>query len=189
METKTDNIQELDIYYSFASQIFPQLFIVRDSSEIVYLPEQNMKRDEEEIIKAQLYLQLIEHYKYPGCLVEIGNYVKIGAKENKHYTEADIVVRDKKGNIRMIFETGSFDEYEKNKDRIVRDLFSLAEAMVESGKPEYLVYFSRAFKDGKERKKIMTIDYAKFNSFAFWKKSGCLSGKIIPDYVEKMLIV
>jgi hypothetical protein len=85
--------------------------------------------------------------------------------------------------VRVIFEVSPFDDYEKNMDRIVADLFDLADSVSWVKKPEYLVYFSRRAKGGTVKEKITTIDCAKFNTFTSWKKSGRPGGKSIPDYV------
>lgn len=167
-------------------QIFPGTLIIRDESRVVYLSgsDQNEKYLEEGLIKAQLYIQLIEKYGYPLRFVEYGRYIKIGPKETKRYIEADIIINDSKGNVRMIFEVSPFDDYEKNMDKIVSDLFSLAESVSWIKKPEYLIYFSRRAKNGIVREKIKVVDCSRFNTFASWKKSGRLGEEKIPIFAE-----
>lgn len=164
--------------------VFPKTLIIRDESRVVYLSnnDQNEKEFEENLIKAQLYIELIENYGYPLRLVEYGRYVKVGPKEGKHYIEADIIVNDDRGNARMIFEVSPFSEYEKNADHIIADLFHIADSVSWIKKPEHLVYYSRKANNGESKTKIMVIDYPKFKTFASWKKSGRPAGKEIPRF-------
>jgi|GEM_PF-2738904 len=164
-----------------------QPLIIRDESRVVYLSanDQNSKYQEENLIKAQLYVELIEKYGYPVNWVEFGRYVRVGTKSSKHYIEADAIVNDERGNARMIFEAGSFLDFEKNSDQIVSDLFDLAGAVSFLERPDWLIYFSRSSKSGKEKEKIVVIDGKKFVSFASWKKAGRPAGKTIPQCGEK----
>jgi len=163
---------------------FPKVLIVRDESRVVYLSgdDQNLKYKEIDLIKAQLYVDLIEKYKYPIQLIELGRYVKLGGDKSRRYIEADIIINDGNGNVKTIFETGTFDEYEENMDRIVADLFDLALAVAWVKKPEQLIYFSRKFRNGVVKEKITVVDYLKFNTFAAWKKAGRPKEKTIPEF-------
>ncbi len=169
------------------NQIFSKNLIIRDESRVVYLSEndQNKKYAEENLIKAQLYVQLIEKYNYPLPLVEFGRYVKVGPKKSKHYIEADIIINDENGNVEMIFETSPFCDYEENMDRIVADLFSLADSVSWVKKTKYLVYYSRLAKNGIVQEKILIVDCSKFNTFSAWKKSGRPGEKKIPQFEIK----
>lgn len=166
-------------------EFFSKTLIIRDESRVIYLSnnDQNAKHQEEGMVKAQLYVQLFEKYKYPLSQIELGRYVKIGEKESRRYIEADIIINDERGNVQMIFEVSSFVDYEKNTDTLVADLFSLAGALSWAKKPKYLVYFSRKSKNGVADEKISVIDYEKFNSFLAWKKAGRECEKEIPVFV------
>lgn len=173
--------------YSCHSQnVFAKNLIIRDDSRVVYLSDDNqsIKKQEESLIRAQLYVKLIENYKYPLELIEFGRYVKVGPQESKRYIEADIIINDKNGNVKMIFEVVPFSEYEENQDKIVADLFDLAKSLSWIKKPHWLIYFSRNSKRNPAEEKITTIDYSKFNSFLAWKKSGRPFAKKIPGFVE-----
>jgi PHD/YefM family antitoxin component YafN of YafNO toxin-antitoxin module len=166
------------------SHVFAKTLIIRDESRVVYLSgnDQDLKNQKESLIKAQLYVNLIEKYKYPFFLVEFGRYVKVGSKEGKHYIEADVIVNDEKGNVKMIFETISFSDFEKNSDKVVSDLFELANALSWIKKPEYIICFSRDCGKNPINEKILAIDCRKFNSFLTWKKAGRPAGKEIPAF-------
>lgn len=167
-----------------SQNFFPQSLIIRDESRVVYLSanDQNSKYQEESLVKAQLYVELFEKHKYPLPLIEFGRYVRVGDKKSRRYIEADIIVNDERGNARIIFEVSTFLDYEKNFDTLVCDLFSLSEALSFARRPEYLVYFSRSFKNGVVSRKISTIDCRKFGSFLAWKKGGRQCGKEIPMF-------
>ncbi|MCK9379098.1 MAG: type II toxin-antitoxin system prevent-host-death family antitoxin [Candidatus Moranbacteria bacterium] len=170
---------------SYSQQVQVRTLIVRDESKVIYMPESNWDsaKKGEELIRAQLYVNLIEKYQYPLHLVEFGRYVKVGHAKSKRYIEADIIINDEAGNARMILEVGNFEEFEENRDRIVADLFDLARAVTCVKKPNFLVYFSRSCKGGQVRDKISVIDYTKFNTFLSWKKAKRPSTEEIPRYV------
>lgn len=170
--------------YSSRPQIITKNLIIRDESRVVYLSEndQDDKYQEESLIKSQLYVEIIEKYKYPLNLVEFGRYVKVGPRGSKRYIEADLIINDSQGNAKMIFEVGCFEEYEKNVDRVVADLFEIADTVSWAKKPKYLVYFSRSHGKNGPQEKIMVIDNHNFNTFRAWKKDGKPFGKKIPTF-------
>lgn len=159
--------------------------VLRDGSEDVYSLAGNgsLKRKEEGYIKSLLHVELIEKYNYPFNLIELGKYVQIGG-ERKRYTEADIIVKDRFGNVKIVFEVAPFGDYEKNRDRVTKDLFDLAvnfSRINEPGRsPEQLVYFSQTRKNGGVKEKILVIDFDKFKSFSAWEKAGKPAGRKIP---------
>jgi prevent-host-death family protein len=173
--------------YASSPTVFARSLIIRDESRVVYLSgsDQNQKYQEEALIKAQLYVILVEEYHYPINLVEFGRYVKVGPKESKKYIEADAIINDDKGNVRIIFEVSPLSDYEKNMDRIVADLFDLANSLSWIKKPEHLVYYSRHVKNGNVKERIMVVDYGKFNTIAAWKRAGRPGGKSIPMFAEQ----
>jgi prevent-host-death family protein len=174
-----------DAYAAQRNEILPKVFIIRDESRVVYLSDQdqNSRLKEEGLVKAQLYVALIEKYKYPLHLIEFGRYVKVGGEESRRYIEADILVNDGRGNVRMIFEVGVFSDYDENVDRVVSDLFEMAAAVAWSKKPEFMVYYSRCFKNNNTAsEKILTVDCLKFNTFTAWKKAGRPSAKTMPNF-------
>jgi prevent-host-death family protein len=169
-------------------RVFAKTLIIRDDSRVIYLSEddRDSKHQEESLIRAQLYVRLIEKYKYPLGLIEFGRYVKIGPKESKRYIEADVIINDEKGNVKVLFEIVPFVDYEENSDKIITDLFDLAKSLSWIKKPEWLVYFSRNCKGVKSKEKITAVDYSKFNTFAAWKKAGRPSKKEIPEFKEQV---
>ncbi len=168
-------------------QWFSKTLIIRDESRVVYLSsnDQKSKDVEENLIKAQLFVQLIEKYHYPLHLVELGRYVKIGSTESRHYIEADILINDEKGNVGIIFEVSPFLDYEENMDYVVADLFALADSVSWVKKPRYLVYYSRSAKNGVVKEKTLTVACTKFNTFSAWKKAGRPGTKTIPEFEKK----
>lgn len=170
---------------AYGSEIakFPGTLIIRDESRVVYLSEKDRetKTKEESLVKAQLFIELIEVCKYPIDSIELGRYVRIGKGQSRRYIEADAIINDANGNVKMIFEVGFYGDYEKNLDIIVEDLFDLAEALSWVKKPQWLVYFSRKCSNGKVQEKILVVDYLQFNTFAAWKKAGRPGTAKIPN--------
>ncbi len=175
-------------YIAENPQVFPKIFVIRDESKVVYLSDgknqEELKHKEEELIKAQLYIKLIENLKYPLHCIELGRYVKIGGQESKRYVEADMLINNRDGNVNMIFEVSPFDDFEKNMDLVVGDLFDLAEALSFIKKPRYLVYYSKSSRRPNRDEKILVLDTMKYNSFRAWKKDGKKGMKEIPDICE-----
>lgn len=170
--------------FSGRQAIFPRTLIIRDESRVVYLSgnDQNKRYVEENLIKAQLFVQLIEKYHYPSHLVEFGRYVKVGLIESRHFIEADVIVNDDRGNVKMIFEVGTFSDFEKNTDIIISDLFSLAASLSWIKKPQYLIYYSRSAKNMEIKEKVLAVDYLKFNTFLAWKRAGRPKSEKIPFF-------
>lgn len=166
--------------------VFPGTFVIRDDSRVVYLSgrDQDLRKKEEDLIKAQLFVKLIENLKYPMVFLELCRYVRVGGKDSRHYVEADIILNDRNGNVVSIFEVSTFSGYEDNMDEIVSDLFALAQALSWSKKPQNLIYYSRKFTNGKAEEKISVINYCKFNTFTSWKKAGRPCGIKIPLYLS-----
>ena len=163
---------------------FPGTLIIRDESRVVYLSENDreVKTKEESLVKAQLFIELIEVCKYPINSIELGRYVRIGKGQSRRYIEADAVVNDFNGNVKMILEVGFYGDYEKNLDIIVEDLFDLADALSWVKKPQWLVYFSRKCSNSKIQEKILVVDYLQFNTFTAWKKAGRPGTSKLPRY-------
>ncbi len=171
-------------HYGNGISKFPGTLIIRDESRVVYLSEKDRetKTREEALVKAQLYIELIEICKYPLNMIELGRYVRIGKGQSRRYIEADAIVNDASGNVKMILEVGFFGDYKENLDIIVEDLFDLADALSWVKKPQWLVYFSRKFNNGKVQEKILVVDYLQFNTFTAWKKAGRPGMDKLPKY-------
>lgn len=180
-------------YVAENPQVFPKVFVVRDESKVVYLSDQKnpeeLRDKKESLVKAQLYIKLIEELKYPLYCIELGRYVRINGKESKKYIEADMIINDRKGNVEMIFEMSAFSEYEEKMDIIVANLFDLADSLSWIKKPRYLVYYSRSRKEKKPVEKILVIETDRFNTFQAWKKAGRPGKKNIPPICEDCCLV
>ncbi|MFZ5982694.1 MAG: type II toxin-antitoxin system Phd/YefM family antitoxin [Patescibacteria group bacterium] len=179
-------------YIAENPQVFPKVFVIRDESKVVYLSSEKdnmeLRHKEEELIKAQLYIKLIEKLKYPLYCIEIGRYVRVGGPESKRYVEADIIINDQSGNVNMIFEVGAFSEFEKNLDCAVADLFELSKALSWVKKPKCLVYYSRSSRKIVKEEKIVVVDTSRFNSFQAWKKAGRPGTKEIPPICDNCAV-
>lgn len=155
---------------------------VKDASTRKY-GEQKINFKEKEIVKAQLYVDLVEKYGYSFDMIDASIYVSLGGDGSRQFMEADMVVWDTRGNPIMIFAVAPFKSYEQNFERTVKDLFEIGNAINnEKDYLRYIVYYSRLFADGRAQKKISAIDMKTYKTFADWEKSGRRMEKNIPYY-------
>lgn len=161
--------------------------ISRDGSKITYLAQGYTDNflDPEEQVRAELYVDLIEKYKYKPDknILELEKYRKIGHPHKKTDIKMDIVVYDENHNPFMLFELKSRDDYDKEYFKsIPTQLFEPA-ATEDKGKGtlKFLIYYTRWHdEDGKLQEKYETIDYAKFKSFEDWEAAGRPNLRYIP---------
>jgi len=139
--------------------------------------------DPEEIVRAALYLELIEKYNYQASkdVIEMEKLHKIGHPHKKTDAKIDILVKKNKKPF-MMFELKSSEDYERYmEDSIKTQLFNLAAVEDKGGKYlRYLIYYTRYEEDGELREKIITINYAKFKSYEGWEDAGKPNLMLIP---------
>lgn len=161
------------------------VIIIRDAKEIIYLGKKSTDnyKKEKELVKAQLYIELVDVYNYPIEFLEIGKYLAVGKKSFNNFCEADIVASDNAIDSKIIFLVSPFGNFENEKNLKIEELFSLAEALsYDKKKPSFLVYFSRSYKKGEKKEKILTINYSKFDSLEKWEKAGRPVSNTIPKF-------
>lgn len=171
----SDAEQPLVSPYGYAAAFF-----VRDGSTQKYgLQKTNIK--EKEVVKAQLYVDLVEKYGYSFDQIDLGMYVSVGGEGSRRFMEADMVVWGKGGNPLLLFATVPFADYERDFERTIKELFEIGNA-INGGKNHltHLVYYSRSFAAGRAQKKISVIDITENKIFADWEKNGRQVGKNIP---------
>jgi len=142
--------------------------------------------DPEEKVRAVLYLELIDKYKYQASrdVIEMEKLHKIGHPHKKTDAKIDILIKKDKKPF-MMFELKSPDDYERYmEDSIKTQLFNLAAVEDKGGKYlRYLIYYTRYEEEGELREKIITIDYTKFKSYDDWEGAGKPNLMLIPkDY-------
>lgn len=160
-------------------------FVLRDASSAKYTVDYSWtnQRGSEELIKAQLYVELIEKYRYPVSSIELGRYVRIGDASSKRYVEADVIVDDERGNITLLFSVSTKKFYEENTERAIRELFDVADALSREGqRTYYLIHYTRDCQDGFEQDRSMVIDHSSYRSFAEWEKANRPVSKRIPYF-------
>lgn len=162
-----------------------KILFVCDNDQVVYSSERAIDRinSRQNLVVAQLYVELIEKYDYPIDSIKIGAYVKIGEKNSKRFIEADILVYGRNFQSNLLFAVSEFENFEKNEKLKVGELFDLAHELKKtSQKISHLIYFSRKYSKGSLKQKIKVINGKKFGNLKAWQKAGCPFEKTIPSY-------
>lgn len=161
--------------------------ISHDRSKITYLAQGHTNNflDLEEQVRAELYVDLIEKYKYKPDkkIIELEKYRKIGHPYKKTDIKIDIVVYDKNQDPFMLFELKSPEEYDKYFELSIKTQLFEPAATEDKGKGtlKFLVYYTRWYdEDGKLQEKYVTIDYTKYKSFEEWEAAGRPNLRYIP---------
>lgn len=163
-----------------------EVFILKEAPKVLYV-DRKVSGDlyqAKELAKAQLYIELIEKYRYPLYLVEVGRCVKVGGEESRRYTEADIIISGNSSNILLLFSVSAMSVYEEHKEGAIKELFELADALEYDGCGLHvrLVYYSRAYEKTGVKRKCMVISYNDYPSYDAWIAAGKPSAQRIPIY-------
>jgi len=161
--------------------------ISRDGSKITYLAQGYTDNffDPEEKVRAELYIDLIEKYKYKPYknIIELEKYRKIGHPHKKTDIKMDIVVYDENHNPFILFELKSPEEYDKYFESSIKTQLFEPAATEDKGKGtlKFLIYYTRWYdEDGKLQEKYETIDYTRYKSFEDWEAAGRPNLRYIP---------
>jgi len=163
------------------------LFEIR-GDKITYKPKSPEAKsdnfeDPEEKVRAALYVELVEKYKYPPEQIDKPDkYIKIGHPDKKTDVKIDLLVK-KDGNPFMLFELkGSEYDYEKDMESSIKtQLFNVAPVLDPKGKYlKYLIYYTRFTEEGELKEKITTIDYTKYKTWDDWEADGRPNLMLIP---------
>jgi len=159
--------------------------ISRDGSKITYLSQNYTDdfTDPEERVRAELYIDLTEKYKYKSDNIGIEKGKKIGHPDKKSDFRADIIVYDNSHYPFIFFELKSKDDYDKYFESSIETQLFNAAGSVDSGRGylKFLIYYTRWYDDdGKLQGKYVTIDYTKYKSFEDWEEAGRPNLRYIP---------
>ncbi|MCR4423867.1 MAG: N-6 DNA methylase [candidate division WOR-3 bacterium] len=160
--------------------------ISRDGTKITYSVQgyTDSFLDPEEQVRAELYIDLIEKYKYKPDknIIELEKHRKIGHPHKKTDIKMDIVVYDEKHNPFMLFELKQPEDYDKYFESSIKTQLFEPAATEDKGKGtlKFLIYYTRWYDEGKLQEKYETIDYTKFKSFEDWEAAGRPNLRYIP---------
>jgi type I restriction enzyme M protein len=161
--------------------------IGHDGTKITYLAQgyNNNFTDPEEQVRAELYVDLIEKYKYESDkdIIELEKYRKIGHPHKKTDIKMDIVIYDKEKNPFILFELKSPEEYDKYFESSIKTQLFEPAATEDKGRGvlKFLIYYTRWYdEDGKSHEKYETIDYIKYKSFEEWEEASRPNLRYIP---------
>lgn len=132
---------------------------------------------DEEVVRAFLVDRLVNELDYKAENIEIEKEYSVKAGHAKLAPRIDIIVKDDQGDPFFFIETKAPDTFEKDKDVIEGQLFSLAHAeeKAHKNKVKYLVYYTADIQNGSILDKAIIIDYTKYNNYADWENDGFIS--------------
>jgi type I restriction enzyme M protein len=161
--------------------------ISRDGSKITYIAQGYADKflDPEEQVRAELYIELVEKYKYKPDknIIELEKYRKIGHPHKKTDIKMDIVVYDENYNPFILFELKPREDYEKYFESSIKTQLFEPAATEDKGKGtlKFLIYYTRWHdENGGLQEKYETIDYSKYKSFEEWETAGRPNLRYIP---------
>lgn len=132
---------------------------------------------DEEIVRAFLIDRLVNELDYKPENIEIEKDYSVKAGHRKLTPRIDIIVKDDKGNPFFFIETKAPSKFEKDKEEIEGQLFSLAQAEERDYKTQvkYLVYYTADLQDEGILDKAIIIDFKKYNNYVDWENDGFIS--------------
>lgn len=132
---------------------------------------------DEEIVRAFLIDRLVNELDYNPERIEIEKEYSVKAGHGKLTPRIDIIVKDDKGNPFFFIEVKAPDKFEKDKEEIEGQLFSLATAEEKDFKTKvkYLVYYTADIQDEGILDKAIIIDFNKYQNYNDWENDGFIS--------------
>lgn len=132
---------------------------------------------DEEIVRAFLVDRLVNELDYKPENIEIEKEYSVKAGHGKLSPRIDLLIKDEKGNPFFFIEAKAPDKYEKDKEEIEGQLFSLAQAEEKDYKTKvkYLVYYTADLQEEGILDKAIIIDFEKYRNYTDWENDGFIS--------------
>jgi type I restriction enzyme M protein len=132
---------------------------------------------DEEIVRAFLIDRLVNELDYKPENIEIEKEYSVKAGHGKLSPRIDIIVKDDKGNPFFFIEAKAPEKFEKDKEEIEGQLFSLAQSEEKDyeTKVKYLVYYTTDLQDEGILDKAIIIDFEKYRNCTDWENDGFIS--------------
>ena len=132
---------------------------------------------DEEVVRAFLIDRLVNDLDYKPEYIEIEKEYSIKGGHGKLSPRIDIIVKDDKGNPFFFIEAKAPDKFEKDKNEIEGQLFSLAQAEEKDFKTKvkYLVYYTADLQEEGILDKAIIIDFEKYQNYTDWENEGFIS--------------
>ena len=132
---------------------------------------------DEEVVRAFLLDRLVNELDYKPENIEIEKEYSVKAGHGKLTPRIDIIVKDDKGNPFFFIEAKAPDKFEKDKEEIEGQLFSLAQSEEKDYKTKvkYLVYYTIDLQDEGVLDKAIIIDFEKYRNYTDWESGGFVS--------------
>ncbi|WP_100656876.1 restriction endonuclease subunit M [Alteromonas flava] len=132
---------------------------------------------DEEIVRAFLIDKLVNELDYKAEHIELEKEYSVKAGHGKLSPRIDVIIKDQDGNPFFFIETKAPDKFEKDKNEIEGQLFSLAHAEEKDFKTKvkYLVYYTTDLQEEGILDKAIIIDFEKYRDYSQWEKDGFIS--------------
>ncbi len=132
---------------------------------------------DEEIVRAFLLDRLVNELHYNPNNLEIEKEYDIKGGHGKLSPRIDLLVKDENNNPFFFIEIKAPEEYEKGKENIDGQLFSLAQAEEKDHKTKvnYLVYYTCELLENELIDKVIIIDFEKYKTYTDWENDGFIS--------------
>lgn len=132
---------------------------------------------DEEVVRAFLLDRLVNELDYKPENIEIEKEYSVKAGHGKLTPRIDIIVKDDKGNPFFFIETKAPNKFDKDKEEIEGQLFSLAQSEEKDYKTKvkYLVYYTTDPQDEGILDKAIIIDFEKYRNYTDWESDGFVS--------------
>ncbi len=140
-----------------------------------------------ELAKAWLYVSLVETYGYPGELVDIGRWVRVGGEGSRMYIEADLIVDDHAHDRLIICAVAGEPWYEERQAAALEELFALQGALPARSEV-FLTYYTRGTRPDRAKARAHTrggecwlvIDGTLYPTLSVWQSAGAPTEPSLP---------
>jgi len=143
---------------------------------------------DEEIVRAYIIDRLVNNLDYKAQNIETEKEYTVKIGRDTKNPRIDIIVKDNDNNPFFFMEIKSPQEYEKGKETIEGQLFTLAQQEEKkfNTKVKYLVYYTAEIQDDEIIDRAIIIDFEKYKTFNSWEKAGNISVgyELTPGYGE-----
>ena len=162
---------------------------VRETSSRVYGADasDNAAYYAKELVKAWLYVSLVETEGYPGELVDIGRWVRVGGEGSRMYIEADLIVDDHAQDRLIICAVAGEPWYDERREAALEELFTLQGALPARSEV-FLAYYTRGTQPDRAKTRTharrgerwLVIDGTLYPTLSAWQSAGAPTEPSLP---------
>lgn len=155
------------------------LFFFRESAQVAYGGEQEGPFFEKDMVRAHFVVELNEDLGYPLSAIHVDTPLWV---EGRGFQEAAVLVENQGHEIVIAAAVETPQEYERNQEFALRNLYLQAGALAKTRKVRQLVYYTRWYRNGSLKKRKIVVDYAAYPTYEAWQAAGCPSARALAAY-------